>query len=57
MGELRIIIPPELHKRLKQRAVDRGISIKELVPEIIRDYLCNADPGAQTAEKNAPVKH
>lgn len=38
MGELRIVIPNELHKELKQVALDKGITLKQLILEIFESY-------------------
>ncbi len=34
MGELRLSIPNELHKELKKRALDKGVSLKQLTLKI-----------------------
>jgi hypothetical protein len=39
MGELRIDVPNELHKSLKRVALDKGISLKVLIPEIFSLYI------------------
>lgn len=38
MGELRLSIPTELHKELKQRALDKGVSLKQLILDIFENY-------------------
>ena len=38
MGELRLSIPNELHKELKQRALDKGVSLKQLILDIFENY-------------------
>ena len=38
MGELRLSIPNELHKELKQRALDKGVSLKQLILDIFEKY-------------------
>ncbi|GAI39121.1 unnamed protein product [marine sediment metagenome] len=38
MGELRLSIPNELHKELKQKALDKGISLKQLIIDIFKSY-------------------
>ena len=38
MGELRILIPNDLHKQLKRMALDDGNSLKELVISILKDH-------------------
>jgi len=39
MGEIRVNIANEIHKMLKQKAIDENTSLKELVPRIIEEYL------------------
>jgi predicted HicB family RNase H-like nuclease len=41
MGELRISIPDELHKKLKQRALNREMTLKQLVIDLLADYTEN----------------
>jgi predicted HicB family RNase H-like nuclease len=38
MGELRVNIPNELHKELKRKALDKGISLKQLVIDILESH-------------------
>ena len=38
LGEIRVSIPNELHKELKQMALDRGISLKQLIVDIFERY-------------------
>ncbi len=38
MGELRLSIPNKLHKELKQRALDKGVSLKQLILDIFENY-------------------
>jgi predicted HicB family RNase H-like nuclease len=38
MGELRLSIPNGLHKELKQRALDKGVSLKQLILDIFENY-------------------
>lgn len=38
LGELRLFIPDKLHKRLKKIAIDRGISLKQLIADIFELY-------------------
>lgn len=38
MGEIRFSISDELHKELKQIALDRGISLKQLIADIFKRY-------------------
>ena len=45
MGELRLSIPNELHKELKQRALDKEVSLKRLILDILESYT-----GKQSSE-------
>lgn len=36
MGELRVIIPDELHSALKMRALKEGKTLKELIIELLK---------------------
>ncbi len=38
MGELRFSIPDKLHKELKKIAVDKGVSLKQLITDIFELY-------------------
>ncbi len=38
MGEIRFPISDELHKELKQIALDRGVSLKKLIVDIFKRY-------------------
>ncbi len=38
MGELRLSIPNGIHKRLTQKALDREISLKKLIIDILEGY-------------------
>ena len=38
MGELRLPIPDELHISLKKKALDKGISLKQLIINILQGY-------------------
>ena len=38
MGELRLYIPNEIHKELKKRALDKGVSLKQLILDIFDTY-------------------
>jgi hypothetical protein len=42
MGELRFGIPNELHKTLKKKALDKGISLKQLIIDILDGYTIPA---------------
>jgi predicted HicB family RNase H-like nuclease len=39
MGELRVTIPDELHKALKQEALNKGTTLKKLVTNILEKYV------------------
>lgn len=39
LGELRVRIPNELHKALKQLALDRSITLKNLIINILEEYV------------------
>ncbi len=41
MGELRLLIPNGLHKSLKKRALDKGISLKQLIVNILEGYTAH----------------
>jgi len=45
VGEIRIRIPNDLHKALKQLAIDRGITLKKLITDILEDYITNTKKG------------
>ncbi len=34
-----ISLPPDVHKKLRHMAVDRGVSMRELIREAIDDFL------------------
>ncbi len=38
MGEIRVAISNELHKELKQIALDKGTSLKQLIVDIFARY-------------------
>lgn len=38
LGELRLSIPDKLHKKLKKTAIDRGVTLKELITEIFEMF-------------------
>lgn len=38
MGEIRLSIPNNLHKELKQIALDKGITLKQLIIDIFEEY-------------------
>ena len=39
MGRLHVVIPDDLHRKLKHRAIDEGKSVKQLVIEILEKYF------------------
>lgn len=39
MGELRVQIRNELHKALKQIALEKGITLKKLIADILEEYV------------------
>lgn len=39
MGELRLQIDDGLHKQLKQRALDEGVTLKDLTTKALAEYL------------------
>ncbi|MBI4303491.1 MAG: hypothetical protein HY665_04040 [Chloroflexi bacterium] len=39
MGELRVDIPNDIHKALRKIAVDENSSLKQLVVNVLHDYL------------------
>lgn len=46
MAELRITVKNDVHRRLKQRAAGmgvHGVHIKDLIPEIIEEWLNRKD--------------
>jgi len=51
MGELRLSIPNELHKELKQRALDKEVSLKRLILDILESYTGKQRPGASELKK------
>ena len=38
LGELRLVIPDKLHKKLKKIAVDKEISLKQLITDLFELY-------------------
>lgn len=34
-----MLLSPDVHKRLKHLALDRGVTLKELLEDIIKNYL------------------
>lgn len=39
MGKALVDFPGDLHKDLKRRAIDEGISLKELIVKTAREYI------------------
>lgn len=39
MGKALVNFPDDLHKDLKRRAIDEGISLKELIVKTAREYI------------------
>ena len=39
MKELRLQIADELHKQLKQRALDEGVTLKHLTTKALEEYI------------------
>lgn len=44
MGKALINFPDDLHKDLKRRAIDEGISLKELIVKTAREYIDQHPP-------------
>ncbi len=42
MGELRFSIPDKLHKELKKIALDKSVSLKQLITDICKLYTKDA---------------
>lgn len=51
MGEIRISISNELHKDLKQMALDKGVSLKQLIVDIFERYTKEGGQQKSTADK------
>ena len=51
MGELRLSIPKELHKELKQKALDKGITLKQLILDIFQNYTGKGKTGTKQDDK------
>ena len=49
MGELRISIPNDLHKRLRMMALDDGTSLKDMVISVLKEYA-----GRESGTHRAP---
>jgi len=46
MGELRVSIPDELHRKLKQKALELNITLKKLVVALLKKGI-NFDGGEE----------
>mgnify|MGYP000268167212 CR=1 FL=1 len=44
MGKVLIDFPEDLHKDLKRRAIDDGVTLKKLIVEAAREYLKQHPP-------------
>ena len=51
MGELRVRIPNELHKALKQEALNKGTTLKKLVTNILEKYIKSLRERERKGEK------
>lgn len=38
MGQIKVVMPPDLHKQLKQIALDQDISLRQLVENVLTSY-------------------
>lgn len=47
MGKALINFPDDLHKDLKRRAIDEGISLKELIVKALQEYIEQHPPMRQ----------
>lgn len=53
MGELRLSIANELHKALKQKALDKGVSLKQLILDILENYTGKSKTETSEINKEA----
>lgn len=44
MGKALVDMPDELHKNLRRRAIDEGISLKVLIEKALREYISHNPP-------------
>lgn len=51
MGELRVHIPNGLHKALKQIALDKGVTLKKLIIDILEEYVIDTRKRREKGEK------
>lgn len=42
--QVRIVVPDELHRDLKRRAIDEGMSLKELIEKALAKYISENPP-------------
>lgn len=51
MGELRVRISNELHKALKQEALNKGTTLKKLVTDMLEKYIKSLHERERKREK------
>ena len=51
MGKALIDMPDELHKNLRRRAIDEGISLKVLIEKALREYISHNPPNPTLFEQ------
>jgi len=51
LGELRIIIPDKIHKKLKRMAIDKGITLKQLITDIFELHTKDTSNNAKNSPK------
>lgn len=44
MPTVRVLLPEELHKDLKHRAIDEGIPLKNLIEKALQEYIGDHPP-------------
>jgi hypothetical protein len=42
--QVRIVLPDELHRDLKRRAIDEGVPLKELIEKALSKYISENPP-------------
>ena len=42
--QVRIVLPDELHRDLKRRAIDEGMTLKELIERALVKYISESPP-------------